>query len=155
MSKNRTTLIIAHRLGTIRKADSIIVLRKGKAIQQGTHEELIAQKGGAYWNLATAQQLAMGSDERTDELVIASDAEPFPEKKSMVTIATDNTLVETTTISSRDDADKPAEPEGFWTSFAVLLREQNHRWKWYLVLLLSAIGGGGRLGFIVSLRSSR
>ena len=147
VSRNRTTLVIAHRLGTIRKADNIIVLRKGKAIQQGTHEELMGQKDGAYWTLATAQQLAMGSEEETDELNPAPDAEPFTEKKSMATIATDNTLVETTTTSSGDDAHKPADPARFWTSFAVLLREQSQRWRWYIVLLLGAMGGGGRSSF--------
>ncbi len=43
--KNRTTFIIAHRLSTVRNADKILVLEKGKIIEQGTHKELIAKKG--------------------------------------------------------------------------------------------------------------
>lgn len=39
--KNRTTLVIAHRLSTIQQADKIIVLQKGKVVEQGTHEELL------------------------------------------------------------------------------------------------------------------
>jgi len=51
--ENRTSMIIAHRLSTIMKADRIIVMKKGKIVQEGTHSELIRQ-GGEYrklWNL--------------------------------------------------------------------------------------------------------
>jgi subfamily B ATP-binding cassette protein MsbA len=52
--KNRTTLVIAHRLSTIENADQVIVLREGKLIEQGTHEELLA-KGRAYARLYQTQ----------------------------------------------------------------------------------------------------
>lgn len=45
MMKNRTAFVIAHRLSTIREADLILVMKDGKIIEQGTHEELLAAKG--------------------------------------------------------------------------------------------------------------
>ncbi|SNR50571.1 ATP-binding cassette, subfamily B, MsbA [Lutibacter agarilyticus] len=54
MTKNRTSLVIAHRLSTIQKADLIVVMRKGKIVEQGEHEELLAKKG-EYYKLVTMQ----------------------------------------------------------------------------------------------------
>lgn len=45
LSKGRTTLVIAHRLSTVRDADSIIVMDKGKVVDQGSHEELLRHDG--------------------------------------------------------------------------------------------------------------
>lgn len=52
--ENRTTLIIAHRLSTILKADRILVMDKGKIIEEGTHKSL-SEAGGMYANLAKLQ----------------------------------------------------------------------------------------------------
>ena len=51
----RTSLVIAHRLATIRKADKIIVLDKGKVIETGTHDELISNVNGLYRSLSILQ----------------------------------------------------------------------------------------------------
>jgi ATP-binding cassette subfamily B protein len=52
--RDRTTLVIAHRLSTVQKADQIVVLDHGKLVEQGTHAELVAQ-GGVYAGLARLQ----------------------------------------------------------------------------------------------------
>lgn len=54
MMQNRTSIVIAHRLSTIQKADKIVVMQKGKIVEQGTHDELIAQNG-TYNKLVTMQ----------------------------------------------------------------------------------------------------
>ncbi|GAA0729552.1 ABC transporter ATP-binding protein [Aquimarina litoralis] len=54
MMKNRTSIVIAHRLSTIQNSDLIVVMQKGKIVEQGTHAELIA-KNGAYQKLVTMQ----------------------------------------------------------------------------------------------------
>jgi subfamily B ATP-binding cassette protein MsbA len=57
MMQNRTSLVIAHRLSTIQKANKIIVLKKGKIVEQGKHEELLTKKG-EYFKLVTMQSLS-------------------------------------------------------------------------------------------------
>ena len=54
LSRDRTTIIIAHRLSTVKKADRIIVLDSGSIIESGNHNQLI-KKGGLYSKLAQIQ----------------------------------------------------------------------------------------------------
>ncbi|WP_435416076.1 ABC transporter ATP-binding protein [Polaribacter aestuariivivens] len=57
MMQNRTSLVIAHRLSTIQKADKIVVMKKGKIVEQGKHDELLTKKG-EYFKLVTMQSLS-------------------------------------------------------------------------------------------------
>ncbi|SHL81385.1 ATP-binding cassette, subfamily B, MsbA [Flavobacterium flevense] len=56
MMENRTSIVIAHRLSTIQNADLIVVMSKGRIVEQGTHEELL-NKNGNYANLVSLQSL--------------------------------------------------------------------------------------------------
>ena len=56
MMQNRTSIVIAHRLSTIQKADLILVMRKGKVVEQGKHADLLTQKGD-YFKLVNMQSL--------------------------------------------------------------------------------------------------
>ena len=55
LMENRTSLIIAHRLSTVRRCDQILVMSAGTIVERGTHDELIAKPGGLYGTLARLQ----------------------------------------------------------------------------------------------------
>ncbi|GJN85078.1 GTPase-activating protein [Purpureocillium lilacinum] len=57
----RTTIVISHRLSTVRGADNIVVMDHGRVIEQGTHEQLLVSQG-AYSSLVEAQALREGAD---------------------------------------------------------------------------------------------
>ncbi|WP_405133922.1 ABC transporter ATP-binding protein [Nocardia sp. NBC_01388] len=67
LRRDRTSFVIAHRLSTIRDADLIVVMEKGKIVETGTHERLLAHRG-AYYSLYRAQ-FAAAIEEEEDESV--------------------------------------------------------------------------------------
>ncbi|KAN0113306.1 ABC transporter-like protein [Hyaloscypha variabilis] len=132
VSRNRTTIMIAHRLSTIRKADNIIVLKKGRVVQQGSHDELMADTEGAYWSLAHAQQISLG-DENPD-LMRTSDPEKFNGYEKDV----EEFGEQPESMLSLERLTKESKSG----SFALFLWEQKFQWKWYSLMLLGALGVG-------------
>ena len=59
LTKDKTVIMIAHRLKTVQKADRIFVLENGKIVQQGTHEELM-KKDGIYYHFVVERRKAVG-----------------------------------------------------------------------------------------------
>jgi ABC-type multidrug transport system fused ATPase/permease subunit len=55
LMRNRTSFVIAHRLSTVRRADQIIVLEKGRIVEVGRHDELLASPGSVYSKLYALQ----------------------------------------------------------------------------------------------------
>uniref|UniRef100_A0A0K0ESC1 ML domain-containing protein n=1 Tax=Strongyloides stercoralis TaxID=6248 RepID=A0A0K0ESC1_STRER len=84
-AKGRSTIVIAHRLATTKKADRIYVLDKGEILETGTHNELLALNG-VYKNFVNSQLIEgyndMTSDEMIDEETINLDENKFKEKPS-------------------------------------------------------------------------
>lgn len=135
VSKNRTTITIAHRLSTIMKADNIVVLKKGQVVQQGTHEELMADTEGSYYALANAQKLSMNENSAPREWIDPEvmDMDPIIQEKSIAQV-----------IEVEDIEEPIGKTKRFFGSFMLFLWEQKPRWVWYLLMLIGSLGAGGK-----------
>ncbi len=62
--RNRTAFVIAHRLSTVRRADKIVVLERGRIVEIGTHDELLGQADSVYAKLYARQVFGRPRDGR-------------------------------------------------------------------------------------------
>ncbi|KAI1114225.1 ABC transporter-like protein [Nemania sp. NC0429] len=131
VSKNRTTIMIAHRLATVKRADNIVVLAKGQVVQWGNHESLMAAVGGPYWLLTQSQELRMGEDANADDI-----SEVAKEETRTIGLMTPDNSGSTPANESN------WVPKGIFGSFGALLLEQKRSLPWYLLMLLGAIIAG-------------
>ncbi|RDW67692.1 ABC transporter transmembrane region-containing protein [Coleophoma cylindrospora] len=126
-STGRTTITIAHRLSTIKKADKIVVLQKGRVIEQGSHESLLENENGAYWALVNAQKLSLGEGFADESDLV----EPLARQASTATLAVQEAEIET-----------PYENKGLIRSFGLLLYEQKSQFPMYFVMLGACMTAG-------------
>ena len=68
MHLDRTTIVIAHRLTTVRNADYIYVLDNGSVCEEGTHDTLMARQGGKYQAMVRKQQIETINKIEDDEM---------------------------------------------------------------------------------------
>ena len=151
-SRNRTTITVAHRLSTIRKADHIIVLQNGRVAEEGTHQSLIEKEGGAYSALVRAQSLSLLRSDKTPprkvELKPPTTSVAYEDVASsdMEKSSTDcNEVVDTNRVSSDNSiARLPSEQSalqsrGVLCSFGRLLYEQRAEWLSYTGFIISSM----------------
>jgi ABC-type transport system involved in Fe-S cluster assembly fused permease/ATPase subunit len=85
LGANRTTLIIAHRLSTVQDADEIVVLDKGRVVEQGPHAALLAKPGSRYaamWQTQQALLEAADADATAaEDFKLTTDAEALQQKQ--------------------------------------------------------------------------
>ena len=128
----RTTIIVAHRLSTVKKADRIYVVKDGCVAEVGTHEELMEEKG-LYYNLVLSQLTSHNEDDYEEEPQSPScdttDDEPVISGIKMVDLAT-NKIKETNEEAS-EFANEPK------SSTLRIMRLNGREWP-YLTLGLSA-----------------
>ena len=80
LMRNRTSFVIAHRLSTVRRADAIVVLERGRIAEIGRHDELLARPGGVYAKLYALQMF----DEQEAERGAGAEApEPSVERRRL------------------------------------------------------------------------
>jgi ABC-type multidrug transport system ATPase subunit len=138
--KDRTTILIAHRLSTVRKADHIIVMKDGTNVEEGSHDELMAACG-VYSNLVHAQELGNApvfehrAGEKKEEV-----SYPLPVE----------TADEVPVASTQPEKNGEHIEQGLWKSrkspksstkiLLRILREQQKHWVLYTLTLVGAIG---------------
>ncbi|SAM01533.1 hypothetical protein [Absidia glauca] len=105
---DRTTIVIAHRLSTIRNADLIVVMDQGDLVEQGTHNELLAQ-GGVYAELVKKQEIALEQSDfvetEVDEEALLKQEQLELEKAQEIQIVTEKQgMADLTKLNSRSSA---------------------------------------------------
>ncbi|OLN88148.1 Leptomycin B resistance protein pmd1-like protein 1 [Colletotrichum chlorophyti] len=119
VSQNRTTITIAHRLSTIKRADRIVVMKKGKIVEQGTHESLLEDDDGVYYGLVHAQKLSLG-----DQI---DDVDGGNKEEDMGTILDREKSAALSEVDITRHKTEPAN-RNLFQSFFRLLYEQRSRW---------------------------
>lgn len=155
VSRNRTTITVAHRLSTIKSADKIIVLQNGQCVEEGTHESLLANENGVYHRLVTAQQLSLGGDSGAAKKAIAASDDDVAgavaddktvqagENKKAASDASDDILDGTDGAPASGIVEPPGttwKNKNFFGSFGRLLYEQRSGFPYYAALVVFAAG---------------
>jgi ATP-binding cassette subfamily B (MDR/TAP) protein 1 len=138
VSKMRTTIMIAHRLSTVQKADKIVVMNQGRVVEQGSHASLLAAQG-AYFNLVNAQSLGQS---QPDEVATEKDD---AEEHNELSLEKTPTRRSTTGPASRPEA-APADVSrklSLARCILIILHEQKRLWPYFLCGFFATVGGGG------------
>ncbi|KAH0811670.1 hypothetical protein GEV33_011121 [Tenebrio molitor] len=127
-SKGCTTIIVAHRLSTIRGANKIVVISKGKVVEQGTHNELMSLKN-EYYNLVTTQVTSAGDFENKDQ----DYDNTHPEVQRQISVVDEQEHVD-----EEVDEDEEKRPVSLWS----ILKMNTPEWVYICVGCISSIAMG-------------
>ncbi|KAK1977033.1 P-loop containing nucleoside triphosphate hydrolase protein [Colletotrichum cereale] len=137
-SRDRTTIVIAHKLATIRNADNIVVMSKGKIIEQGRHEYLVAM-GGTYANLVKSQDLSIDNRETSDE----SSEDKFTKDTTLIQTAPRYSTQDARVSISLEDRENfdLCDQTGLFRSVFKMARATPRIYSWYLVCSVACLIG--------------
>ncbi|UZP34635.1 hypothetical protein NXS19_002451 [Fusarium pseudograminearum] len=136
--KTRTTITIAHRLSTIQKADHIVVLSKGRVVEEGTHKSLMEHENGVYYSLVEAQSLRLSTTDDTD-----SDLPATTYVAELKSAAVD--IEQPLEVQNDEDNGPVVEPEVLRTltqSFVKLLEGLRDQSSSFLLITIASMGVG-------------
>jgi ATP-binding cassette subfamily B (MDR/TAP) protein 1 len=136
-SVGRTTIIVAHRLSTIRNADMISVVQAGQVIESGSHEDLIYKPNGAYAALVQLQQAAADKPNERLESHSMRDSSFRARSSSMYSRSSSNASVSGINPEGVQEDEAPSA-----SSFSRLLLLNSPEWKQALLGCTGAIGFG-------------
>lgn len=145
-AKGRTTIVIAHKLATIRNADNIVVMDKGKIVEQGTHESLLLNNG-TYARLVRIQDLTTTSDPDDDTSMEAQpqdDLDDTAQNHELHQPPTKHSIATqplATAESDRYEYDQYKQ-QGILTVIPRLLKENRGLGWSYVLVTLSILGAG-------------
>lgn len=141
-SEGRTTIVIAHKLATIRKADNIVVMSKGRIIEQGTHSGLIAQ-GGTYARFVEIQNLTVTGQAKAAEEAETQEEEETKIDPDMVKTLTRYATADRERLESQMDRDKYENHAelGFASVIWRFVKDHPELRVAYLCSMLGCIGG--------------
>lgn len=134
VSKNRTTIVIAHKLSTVKNADNILVMAKGKVVEQGNHNALLDSKG-AYASLVAAQDLgrADGAEDTSEH-----DAEDPGGKPALVRTQTQASAHGQAAVKTSNDGIN----YNIVSCIFKVFWEYRRLWPYFLILLFASVMGG-------------
>ncbi|CAF1460739.1 unnamed protein product, partial [Adineta steineri] len=135
--KNRTTIVIAHRLTTIQNADYIYVLDKGNVIEEGTHETLLAKEGGKYQTMVKMQQSEKTINTQDGLMNIAkATAEDEEQLLERVRLLSESEAIDINRRASMSAREKSV--------FLRLMKMNSPEWVFILIGCLACLLGGLR-----------
>ncbi|KAL7944066.1 P-loop containing nucleoside triphosphate hydrolase protein [Trichoderma barbatum] len=134
--QNRTTISIAHRLTTIKAADQIVVMKKGKVAEVGTHMTLLDQKNGIYKRLWEAQTLSRNQQamEREDEAPQPATSNPLLPRESTQVQDASRTVLEQTSQKLKRRGLLALVKE-------ILFFQKKHWWVFFIICASATVGG--------------
>ncbi|KAI5810258.1 ABC multidrug transporter Mdr1 [Peziza echinospora] len=151
VSKSRTTIMIAHRLSTVRKADKIVVMGKGNIIEQGTHDELLAIEDGAYKRLVEGQILLMeasGAEGVTlenledDDEIAGTGLEKVNTTRTAKSADVEKVMLAEDGKTPLTEQQQIVAQMGILSFLKLVLWEQRRNWPLYVLALVSSVAGG-------------
>lgn len=142
VSKGKTTLVIAHKLITIRNADNIAVMANGKVVEQGTHDNLL-ELDGMYAAMVRAQDLGGNSISEHEDLIQDDADEPF----HPITVPHGTRSEPMPKNSSKDQSDEHLTAGTLEYSLLkcvfIMLKENGSLFQWYSLMACAYVMVGG------------